>query len=252
MSDTADLMEQAVSDEDIRRAIHNAIVGGRLPPGTKLSEAQLGEIFRVSRTRIRPVLHRLAQSKIVVIEPRRGAFVASPSLAEARAVNRARQIVEAGIVRDVVGRITSDQIARLEQNVAQETAARVRNDFATAHRLTGDFHQMLAQWTGNEVVAELLRELVSRDSLAVALYQRPALRCSVSGHSRLIDTLRSGDEERAAACMVQHLKEVEASLAATDAHAPSGGLRHALVDSPFEPAAAIGPDTPGERNDLVS
>jgi len=208
---------RAVSDSDIRRELQDAIVAGRLPPGTKLSESQLGEIFGVSRTRIRPVLHRLAESRIVDLEPRRGAFVAMPSLAEARVVNHARQIVEEGIVRAVVRRLTPGRVAALRQNVAEETEARLRNDLATAHRLTGAFHLTLAEGAGNTIVVELLRELISRDSLAVALHQEPALRCSLRGHARLIETLERGDEEAAAACMVQHLKEVEASLAAAAA-----------------------------------
>ena len=43
-----------LSDEQIHREIYRAIVEHRLAPGTKLGEDQLGAVFGVSRTRMRP------------------------------------------------------------------------------------------------------------------------------------------------------------------------------------------------------
>ena len=218
-----------ISDDEIFREIYDAIVENRLPPGTKLGQDELGDIFGVSKTRVRPVLHLLAQQKIVVIEPMRGAFVARPSVDEARAVNSARQILEEGVVRVAVRRATTRQIDELRENVAEEQAARLRNETGWAHTLTGHFHCKLAEITGNGVIVDLVRELISRDSLVVALYQKPtAVGCSITGHAELIDTIASGDEEAAAACMRKHLQEVVESLDLDGEREKSGQLRTAF------------------------
>ena len=53
--------------------MHRAIADRRLPPGTKLVEEGLAEIFEVSRARVRKVLQRLAHDKMVTLEPPTGA-----------------------------------------------------------------------------------------------------------------------------------------------------------------------------------
>jgi len=218
-----------ISDDEIYREVYDAIVENRLPPGTKLGQDELGDIFGVSKTRIRPILHLLAQQKIVVMEPMRGAFVAQPSVEEARAVNAARQILEEGVIRVAVRLATPQQIEQLRKNVEEEEAARLRHETGWAHRLTGHFHCKLAEITGNAVIVDLVRELVSRDSLVVALYQKPsAVGCSITGHAELIDCIASGDEEAAAACMRKHLQEVVDSLSLDGEKDKSGHLRSAF------------------------
>ncbi len=202
-----------MSDEEICREIYDAIICGRLPPGARLGQDELGEVFGVSKTRIRPILHLLAQQKIVVIEPMRGVFVARPSVEEARSVNAARQIVEEGVIRTVTRQATQQQLEVLRENISQEQHARMRGESAHAHRLTGEFHCELAAITGNEVIVDVVRDLISRDSLVVALYLPPgSTGCSMEDHLKLIDVIESGDENTAAICMRQHLQKVVDSL----------------------------------------
>ncbi len=78
--------------------IHKAIVERRLEPGTKLGEEALREIYGVSRAQIRSVLVDLSHAKVVELRPNRGAYVAQPSVREARHVFEARRAIEAAIV----------------------------------------------------------------------------------------------------------------------------------------------------------
>ncbi|WP_181409872.1 GntR family transcriptional regulator [Martelella alba] len=202
-----------MTDDEIYREIFDAIVEGRLAPGAKLGQDDLGRVFGVSKTRIRPILYRLTDQKIVVIEPMRGAFVARPSIEEARAVNAARQIVEEGVIRAVTRKVQPRQLKILREIVAEEKRARGHGDNGRAHRLTGEFHRELARLTGNEVMVDLVSELVTRDSLVVSLYQRPAYAgCSLDGHGVLIDRIAAGDEDAAARAMRHHLQAVMDSL----------------------------------------
>ena len=87
-----------VDTESIVARIAEAIAAHKLPPGTKLGEEALGEIFGVSRTKIRQALFQLAGDKLVTLIPGRGAFVAQPSVREAREVFEARRVIESSIV----------------------------------------------------------------------------------------------------------------------------------------------------------
>ena len=72
---------QAIAD-----ILTRAIIDHRLVPGCKLGERELSEIFGVSRIVIRQALIRLADHGLAQIERNRGAFVASPSVEEAKNV----------------------------------------------------------------------------------------------------------------------------------------------------------------------
>ena len=60
--------------------IAEAIAAHKLPAGAKLGEEALGEIFGVSRTKIRQALFQLASEKLVTLIPGRGAFVTQPTV----------------------------------------------------------------------------------------------------------------------------------------------------------------------------
>ena len=74
------------STDRIVVALTQAIVEHRLQPGAKLVEQALASHFGVSRTLVRQALFLLSQKRLVTLEPARGAFVASPSVAETRQV----------------------------------------------------------------------------------------------------------------------------------------------------------------------
>ena len=83
-------------------SITTAIVERRLMPGTKLAEQQIADIFGVSRTLVRQALNQLSRDRLVTLEPARGAFVAKPSVQEARQVFEVRAMLEAAMVQAAV------------------------------------------------------------------------------------------------------------------------------------------------------
>ena len=83
----------------IVESITTAIVERRLMPGTKLAEQKIADIFKVSRTLVRQALNQLSRDRLVTLEPARGAFVAMPSVEEARQVFEVRAMIEAAMVR---------------------------------------------------------------------------------------------------------------------------------------------------------
>jgi DNA-binding GntR family transcriptional regulator len=204
------------STQRIVDAIVQAIVERRLMPGTKLVEAQLGELFSVSRTVVRQALNQLARDRLVTLEPARGAFVARPSVQEARQLFEARQLIESGIVRELCARITPAQIATLRAHLKQEREAVARTDASGVSgrtHLLADFHIVLARLHGNEVLAQLLADLLSRSSLIALMYQSShSAEESQAEHVAIVDALQRRDARAAVKLMSHHLEMVERNL----------------------------------------
>jgi DNA-binding GntR family transcriptional regulator len=198
----------------IVEAITRAIVEHRLQPGTKLAEQKLADHFGVSRTLVRQALFQLTQNRLVKMEPARGAFVAAPTVEEARQVFQVRRMLESEMTREFVRGATPAKLRALKEHIAQEQSARDRNDTAGHNELLGDFHVRMAELTGNEVLAQILRDLVSRSSLVSLMYQREgAARHSHDEHVEILKALAARDEKRAVKLMQEHLDHVEESLA---------------------------------------
>jgi DNA-binding GntR family transcriptional regulator len=198
----------------IVEALTRAIVEHRLQPGTKLAEQRLADHFGVSRTLVRQALFQLAQKHLVRMEPARGAFVAAPTVLEARQVFQVRRLLEAEMVREFIRTVTPARIKALREHIAQEKAAMGSDDASERQQLLGDFHVRIAELAGNGVLAQILRDLVSRSSLITLMYQRDSFAAhSQEEHVELVKALAAKDEKRAVKLMDEHLLHVEQSLA---------------------------------------
>ena len=218
-------------EDAITERVLAAILEHRLPPGTKLGEDRLAGIFGVSRARVRRVLPRLAHEGVVRLEPNRGAFVAQPTVNEARDVFEARRLIEPGIVERLVQRSDLRTITvRLRQHVAAERRARAAGDTRSIVRLSGEFHILLADLAGNALLAKTMRELASLTCLIIALYDKPSVpACLGEEHGELVDALAAGEGARAVKLMAQHLDHVEENLDLTVAEPGPADLESALA-----------------------
>lgn len=197
----------------IADAITQAIVERRLMPGTKLAEQQLADIFQCSRTLVRQALNQLSRDRLVTLEPARGAFVAQPGVEEARQVFEVRKMLESAMLAQLVGRITPTQIRQLRAHLRQEREAVRRSDVPGRTRLLADFHVLLARMSGNEVLAELLGDLLSRSALIALMYQSShSASASQAEHEALVDALEAGDRRAVLQLLDAHLGNVEANL----------------------------------------
>ncbi|MCW5649429.1 MAG: GntR family transcriptional regulator [Ramlibacter sp.] len=213
----------------IVESLTRAIVDHRLQPGTKLAEQKLADHFGVSRTLVRQALFQLAQNRLIRLEPARGAFVAAPSASEARQVFAVRRMLEAEMTRAFVREVTPAKIRALKEHVAQEKAAVEKDDVPGRIELLGDFHVRMAELMGNEVLAQMLGELISRCALITLMYQTAsAAEHSNDEHAEIVKALAARDEARAVHLMDEHLQHVEAALT-FDRQVPTNDISMALA-----------------------
>jgi DNA-binding GntR family transcriptional regulator len=219
----------ALSADEAYERIWSAIMDHSLPPETRLVEQRLSEIFGLGRTRLRQVLQRLAHERVVTLMPNRGAMVAKPSVREAREVFAARRVIEAGVVQIFLDHATKADIKRLRDHVNREHAAWKVADRRAALKLSGEFHLLVAEIAGNGILLDLLRDLVSRSSLIIAVYQAPsAPSCPPDEHQELVAALEKR-LPRAVTLMLDHLDHVLADLRLEEPAVPNVDLHSVLT-----------------------
>lgn len=216
----------APTDQAIYQRLISAIMDQRLAPNTKLAEDHLAQVFGVSRTRIRPVLARLAGERIVTLTPNRGARVALPGEREAREVFETRRLIEPRLLALFMQRQTPARVAELAACIDGEEAARLAGDRHRAIRCSGDFHLVIARHARHETLGRILQEMVSRTSLVLMAWgprasagdaapPSPAVHafaCHCQAHRALLDAIRLRDAGIAQRLMHEHLDQIEATL----------------------------------------
>lgn len=219
---------ESSSTRQIVESLTRAIVEHRLHPGTKLAEQKLADHFGVSRTLVRQALFQMSQNRLIRLEPARGAFVATPSADEARQVFEVRRMLELEMTRQFVRQVKPAQIKALYAHVADERRAVASQDVAGRTELLGDFHVRMAQLMGNEVLADMLDELISRCALITLMYQTShAAEHSNEEHAAIVKALAARDEALAVQLMDEHLSHVVAQLT-FDRKVPTNDIAMAL------------------------
>ena len=226
---TINLKPKSATADEIALQLTEAIHTHRLQPGAKLREDEVCDIFQVSRTIVRQSLHSLQHKGLVTILRNKGAFVAKPTLKEAREVFETRSLIEPAMARAAALRATSKDVAFLEEHMIAEQNALDREEVGEALRLSGDFHVQIARIADHTLIETLLAQLVVRSALIIALYwrRRNALSDSFS-HQGLVNAFRERDADGAEEIMKGHLLDLLMQLDLRDSPTRPVSLKDAL------------------------
>lgn len=208
-------------------ALQEYIVDGELEPGTELpSESEMVRQIGVSKFVMREAL-RVAQSQgLIEISQGRRTRVADISIKPAACLmnlalkrstdlllelTEARRSLEISMVQLAATRRTEDQVEAMEETLT--TMERHRDDLFLCVEKDIEFHELMAQATGNrvfEMIHESIAELLSESRRETML--RSGVNLPVAEHRRILDAIRDKDPEQAVAAMSAHLDTAELSL----------------------------------------
>ncbi|TYC63321.1 GntR family transcriptional regulator [Rhodobacterales bacterium] len=214
---------------DICLKLQSAILEHKLAPGLKLAEDEVGEIYGASRTVVRAALQALAHSGLVSIEKNRGAFIAKPTIREAHEVFQARALIEPAVARLAAEAITDDQVEGLRAHLDAEHAALDAGDMGKALLLSGGFHIEIADIADHKVFARMVRAMISRSSLIIALYwKRSDTACESHSHHALMTAFANRDADAAESIQKSHIIDLHSGLDLREKQTHGSSLSDAL------------------------
>lgn len=199
--------------EDVLDRICNtlatAISGGALKPGSKILDDVIAGHFGVSRTVVRGALDILQRDHLIERKRNRGAFVAEPTVSEAKQLFEARYGLEREILAFVVERATEEGLDELDRlNNEEAFLPDNTGEAPTVHGHAPRFHIELAKLGENEVLTEMLTKVLARVSLVNSVY-KVQLKDNCGDHRNIIAAIRKRDLDEARHLMEKHLAELE-------------------------------------------
>jgi DNA-binding GntR family transcriptional regulator len=185
--------------------LHELILGGELPRGSRLQQDQLARRFQTSITPVREALRLLESEGLVVGEAHRGVRIASLDEDQLKANYIVRRLVEPYALQRACLRVTRKDLGEAGSLNEQLADAAARGDGAGAREANRSFHFLFYERCGVPTLPQHIRSLwlVFPWDMALTLGDRTT--GSVRQHERILATVAEGDMEAAAAAMSAHL-----------------------------------------------
>ncbi|MET0546482.1 MAG: GntR family transcriptional regulator [Caulobacterales bacterium] len=200
--------------DNLAQKIADRVIGGDLPPGSKLEEQALADQFEVSRTPVREALRQLASSGLIELRPNRGAFVARVTPQQLDEMFIAMAELEATCARLAamsMSPLERRNLQRLHERMAEQMRQNAMEDFIESNDA---FHRMIYEGAHNNVLSDMTLALRRR----LMPYRRAQFRTegrlarSHAEHDSVVKAVITGDPAGAHAAMLHHVDLVEASF----------------------------------------
>ena len=189
--------------EQVTKRIREAIISGRIAPGTWLRETQLATRLGVSRIPVREALTYLEAEGLVKRVPYRGTMVVRLTLDQVRESYMLRSLLEGFATKLATPHLEAEEIARLRSVVARlKECARTQRyeDAAPLHR---EFHAVIYNRCGSEKLIRWINELYNQFPKSLRRtwrFDEPP-----EEYRRILDAIEAGDADLAGTLMSRHL-----------------------------------------------
>ncbi|KWV51995.1 transcriptional regulator [Rhizobium altiplani] len=199
---------QKVSRSDeLREALEEMIITGRLPPGARIDEGALVEQFQVSRTPMREAIKALIATGMLEMRPRQGVSVAAISIPKLMEMFETMANLEGMCAKYAARRATPDEIAQLLEIQGRLEEELGSNNPDRFYEINGEFHELLYDASHTEFIADQTRMLRRR----VSMYRRHVtylpgrMAATIGEHGKIIDAIKAKDPSAAATAATEHL-----------------------------------------------
>ena len=191
-----------------------SIVSLAIKPGARIDKNQLCDRLHVSRQPLAEAISRLAEERLVEVEPQKGTFVARIRLADVSEAAFVRRALEVATVEAVAPAIDDLSLNRLDRVLSYQAAALKAKDWEEFYALDLRFHALLFDRLAMRRVPQVVessRAQLERIRRLLLPTPRPQPE-HVPRASRRLCRARPARSGKAGKAMATHLDEVMAEL----------------------------------------
>ncbi|MPW25055.1 FCD domain-containing protein [Alkalibaculum sp. M08DMB] len=201
--------------EIVFTTMRQAIIDGDFKPGQRLMEVQLADQMGVSRTPVREAIRKLELEGLVIMVPRKGAYVAGLSSEDIKEVVEIRAVLEGFAAKKASLNSTEQDIERLEEMLIRFQEAASENNVLNLINYDAEFHDVIYKSTKNSKLIQMingLKEQVQRYRVAyfTQVHNTDML---LKQHRSMLDAIKSKDGNLARQIAEEHIATTEELIA---------------------------------------
>ena len=193
--------------------LYDRVVNLTLPPGSKLSEAEVAAQLGVSRQPVRDAFYRLSHLGFIQIRPQRATIVTPISEEAVLQAYFIRAALEESCLRVAADRLTEGHLTALSDLLDRQAQAIAADDRAGFHALDDQFHHDICAHARLDFVWTLIRDNKGHMDRARYLSLSYGADVAYAEHRLILDALSRRDPDAAVQAIRQHLSRIEGILA---------------------------------------
>ncbi|WP_054028537.1 GntR family transcriptional regulator [Bacillus sp. FJAT-28004] len=183
----------------------------KLEPGRFISEKDIIEMLKVSRTPIREAFVKLSQEGLIETIPQRGSFISHIDLDMVEESRFVRETMESTIVRLACEQLKAEQVLQLQNLIALQELCIEEKNYKRLFELDDEFHKTIIIGCGKLRTWKLLQELSAH-------YQRVRMlrlaanddwHIILSQHRAIVTAIKEKDPDAAEKVMHEHLNRFQ-------------------------------------------
>ena len=197
---------QQTTTDEVFDTLYKAVISLDLPPGTKVSEAEIASQLGVSRQPVRDAFYRLSKMGLLLVRPQRATLVTK--ISEEAVFNAAfvRTALEVECLRTAYTLHADELVVSLTRNFAEQTQVLNNDDPANFHRLDEEMHKLFCECAEQRHVWNLIQEQKAHlDRVRYLTLSQSHRRNVLDEHRCILSALEAGEIQKAERKLRDHL-----------------------------------------------
>ncbi len=203
-----DLAQVPSTTDLVFRELYERIIQLTMPPGTRISEAEVAAQMEVSRQPVRDAFYRLQRLDLIRIRPQRATRIAPISVAKVQDAHFIRTAIELETLRLAIERLDSAGLARLDGLIARQANAVAAGERRLFHALDDEFHHTLCEIAGHEAAWTLIKDNKAHMDRVRFISLSFGAQSALDDHVAIMDHLRARDLAGGQARLRSHLDHI--------------------------------------------
>lgn len=205
-------MESARLSDSVYETLLDAIISGRLEPGTIVSEVALAKQLEVSRTPVHDALRQLAKDGLIEQRAGRRAVIATFSKEDVFDIFEMRKLLESAATQRAATRIDRATLAQLRAMGEELRSNRDPSDWLSRWADFDEaFHDAIAKASGStRLWQDIVRYRILHRGFNKLATTIDVLQQALDEHFVILEALEARDPHAASRAMINHIQEWQA------------------------------------------
>jgi len=203
------LRKKRLTTREIYQDLWQKIINFDLFPGSRVTETELAEEYRTSRTPIREALKRLEVEGLVSVRPKQGCFVREVDTDLISDYYTMRVALEAMTVELAIENMTDEELQAMADEWNPQNYKKHRNDHEYIKQFEESFHLTIAKGSKNPVLLQYLEDVNNhiRPIRALGFPDTQSIKETYDEHYEIISLLQKRDVAKAKEVMIEHIRK---------------------------------------------
>ncbi|MBI1423245.1 MAG: FCD domain-containing protein [Gammaproteobacteria bacterium] len=203
------MRKKRLTTREIYQDLWQKIINFDLFPGSRVTEMELAEEYKTSRTPIREALKRLEVEGLITVRPKQGCYVRQVDIDLVSDYYTVRVALEAMTVELAIENMSDEELKAFADEWNPRNYKKHRSDPEYIKQFEERFHIVIAEGSRNPALLQYLEDVNNRirPIRALGFPDDKSIKDTYEEHFEIITLIQNRDVARAREAMIAHIRK---------------------------------------------